>query len=215
MSKFRPYARKADEIAKSAFATYKTAESAYNHAAEQRQKFPMRSGAVDAEYAEKSARFEANYQRAKLELDNAKATLRAKNDELKAIRQQLSAAVSAEYAAMPDLIDSNTIELLKCGILCADEFSRLYSDFQRYGNNTMCRVIGKYAAEKAVLLGEKEGNSEEVRALKAIECQSLTNSGSEYLAAFDVLADAFRRTVDNSTMIDHWDALTAEIVENF
>lgn len=215
MSKFRPYARKANEIATEAFAAYRKAETAYNHAAEQRQKFPMRSGATDAEYAEKAARFEANFQKAKLDLDSAKATLSAKNDDLRAIRQQLSAAVDAEFAAKPDQIDSNTIELLKSGILTADEFAHLYADFQKYGNHTMCRLTGKYAAEKAALMGEKEGNSEEVRALKAIECQSHTNTGSQYLNAFDVLADAFRRTADNSTMIDHWDALTSEIVENF
>ena len=32
---------------------------------------------------------------------------------------------------------------------------------------------------------------------------------------FNTLLDTFRRTMNNASMIPHWDALTANIVENF
>ena len=51
--------------------------------------------------------------------------------------------------------------------------------------------------------------------LRAVAHQGSASSGKAQLDMFNTLLDTFRRTMNNASMIPHWDALTANIVENF
>ena len=80
----------------------------------------------------------------------------------------------------------------------------------------MVRLIGKYAQDAADVQAEKYGqNDDTARTLRLVSHESRKNSSSEYLKAFDYVADVYNRAVNNPGMIDHWEQLTAETVENF
>lgn len=62
------------------------------------------------------------------------------------IRNEVVKAFDGLYTAKADAIDPNTLELLKSGILTDAELYKLAE--QNKTNNTMRRIIGKYARER-------------------------------------------------------------------
>jgi hypothetical protein len=216
MSKFNGYARKVDQIAKKAFAEYRAAENALKEAKQKASEYPHRGGMVNAEYAAKSARAQADYIEAKEAFSQAKKAFESHKSEIAAIRKELAAELNDYYAADPATLDSNTLELMKTGILKPHEYTKLMNEAQAAGNYTMQRMIAKYASEAAEAEGKRSGeNSETARELRAISYTATQNAGGDHLRAFDVLADVYDRAVNNPGMIDHWDELTAETTENF
>lgn len=98
------------------------------------------------------------------------------------------------------------------GMLSADEYARL---LQSATNTTMQRVIRHYAAQAAVDLAKKYGDSDQrAREMRAVSFEYGDEIGNK-LAQFDVLSDVFRRATNNPGMIDHWEELTGEITEGF
>lgn len=216
MSRFNSYARKADEIAKTAFEEYRKTEAAYRKAEETAKQYPPRHGVVDAQYAAKSARAQADFLEAKEAYRKAKSVFAEHETEFKAIRSELAAEIESAYSVDPAQLDNNTLELLKSGILTGSEYAKLLNAAQAAGNPTMVRLIGKYAQDAADAAAAKYGQSDRAAAeLRAIAYQSKTNTGSAHLDAFDYMADVFHRCTNNPGMIDHWDELTAQAVQNF
>lgn len=216
MSNFNKYARKVDEIAKAAFEEYRKAEKTLAAAEEKARQYPQRHGVVDAQYAAKSARAQADVLEAREAMRSAKRTFESHKSELAAIRKELASEIEDAFSVDPAKLDGNTLELLKSGILNASEYAKLMREAQAAGNPTMVRMIGKYAEDAAAARGEKYGqNDETARTLRAVSYESRQNTGSEHLKAFDYMADVYNRAVNNPGMIDHWGELTAETVENF
>jgi hypothetical protein len=215
MSKFNSYARKVNDIATAAFEEYRKTEQAYKKAEEQAKKYPQRMGLVDAQYAAKSARAQADFLEAKEEYRKAKATLESHKSEIAALRKKLAAELDDHYAADPAALDSNTLELMKSGVLKANEYAKLLEKAQSDGNYTMARMIAKYAGDAAKQRGSEYGqNDEQARTLRAISYTANQNNGNDTLQAFDLMADVYSRATNNPGMIDHWGELTGNALEN-
>ena len=216
MSKFNSYAKKVDEMAKAAFEAYRKAEAAYKKAEEKAREYPQRQGMVNAEYAAKSARAQADYLEAKAAFDAAKRAFASHTSEIQAMRKDLAADLEKEYSVNPAALDSATLELLKSGIMNAGEYTKLLEQAKAANNPTMVRMIGKYAADAAKARGESHGmNDREAQALRMAEYNSRTYTGGDRLEAFDNMVSLYHRCTNNPGMIDHWGEFTAETVENF
>ena len=215
MGKFNSYGKKINEIAAAAFEDYRKAEAAYKKAEEQRNKYPQRMGMVDAEYAAKSARAQADFLEAKEAFTKAKNGLQSHNAEIAALRKQLVAELDDHYAADPAKLDGGTLELLKSGILKPNEYAKLMNEASASGNHTMARMIAKYAENAAADVGKRYGeNSEQARELRAIGYAANRNNGSDTLGAFDVMAEVYSRTSNNPAMMSAWGELTDAAAES-
>ena len=214
MGKFNSYGKKVNEIATAAFEEYRKAEAAYKKAEEQARQYPQRGGMVNAEYAAKSARAQADFLEAKEAFKKAKETFSGHNREIAALRKELAAELDAHYSADPAALDGNTLELLKSGVLKTSEYKRLLDKATGDGNYTMARMIAKYAGDAAADMGKRYGdNSAEAREMRAISYTAQQNNGGDTLAAFDVMADVYSRATNNPGMIDHWAELTTDAAE--
>lgn len=216
MSKLRNYMIKAEAIAKDALAKIQKADADLR-TAEQRRKENRapRTGMVDAEVMARAARAEADYAEAKATYEKCCRELPAATlSSLSAIRRDLSAALGDEYSADPSAIDTHILELLKCGVLRPDEYARLANG----ANDTMKRIIGRYAATAADEAAKKYGAGDQrVMELRAIAMQgdSTADAVGDKLAAFDALVQTFQTSAGNVSMIGDWDGLTGPIVEAF
>jgi hypothetical protein len=216
MSKFNSYAKKLNEQAKAAFEEYRKAEAAYKKAEEQAKAYPQRNGFVDAQYAAKSARAQADYIEAKQAYETARRVFRNSDTQFNGMRKELAAAIEDAYSADPAQLDSNALELTKSGIMSASEYAKLLEQAKAANNPTMVRMIGKYAGEAAKAREESHGqNDNEVQALRVVGHNSRSYTGGDRLEAFDNMVSLYHRCTNNPAMIDHWDEFTAETVENF
>lgn len=215
MSKFNVFAKKLDEQARASFKAYLDAESAFKEAEQAAKDYPQRSG-VSSEYQAKAARAQADLIVSKQKYDEARRTFRESDRQFNNLRRDLEAAVSDAYAADPGQLDANTLELLKSGILRADEYSRLIEKAKAEGNATMVRMIGRYVEQAADTRGKKYGTiDKEAAALRAAGYQCKAYTGADQLDTFDALESVYRRCTNNPALISSWDNLTAEAVENF
>ena len=214
MSRFNEYARKADAYAKAVFEEYAEAESKLKAAESKRNAFPRKNG-LGYEYDAKSARYEAEYQEAKAEYEKLRREMRDyKADGFKPIRKELESAIADAFAANPEHLDANTMELLKSGIMSADEYNRLMSKATADNNPTMVRVIAKYAKDRADQ-ADADRNTDAARAFRAVAYNGNSVNGNAYLETFDAMASCFSRCMKNTALMNHWDELCSEIVENF
>ena len=214
MSKFNSYARKVNDIATAAFEEYRKTEQAYKKAEEQARQYPQRMGMIDAQYAAKSARAQADFLEAKEAYRKAKGVLESHKSEIAALRKELIAELDDHYAADPAALDSATLELLKSGILKPNEYAKLMDAATGRGNHTMERMIAKYAGDAAADVGKKYGdNSEQARTLRAISYTADQNNGNDTLQAFDLMAEVYSRTSKNPAMMDAWGELTDAAAE--
>ena len=215
MSRFNTYVQQVNDIAQASFeqiskaeAAYKDAESKYNA-----NKRPARGAwHADAATMAKAARAEANYHEAKEAYDKLSRSLPDQTRaEVAKIRSALEKAVTDFYAADPKAIDTNTMELLKSGILKPAEYARLFDAAGNGDNATMCRLIAQ-AAENAVANAKDDNDA---RQLRYIANKGRNVSGKPYMDAFDSLADTLDRSLRRPYLIKSWDELTANILENF
>lgn len=215
MSRFNTYVQQVNDIAQTSFeqiqkaeAAYKDAESKYNA-----NKRPARGAwHADAATMAKAARAEANYHEAKEAYDKLSRSLPDQTRaEVAKIRSALEKAVTDFYAADPKAIDTNTMELLKSGILKPAEYARLFDAADNGDNATMCRLIAQ-AAENAVANAKDDNDA---RQLRYIANKGRNVSGKPYMDAFDSLADTLDRSLRRPYLIKSWDELTANIRENF
>ena len=216
MSKFNGYAKKPDEQARAAFKAYRDAEAAYKKAEQKAREYPQRNGMVNADYAAKSARAQADFLEAKQAYETARRTFRESDTQFNAMRRELAAAIDDAYSADPAQLDTATLELLKSGILTGSEYAKLLEQAKAASNPTMVRMIGRYAGEAAKARGESHGmNDREATALRMAEYNSRSYTGGDRLQAFDNMVELYHRCTNNPAMIDHWDRFTAETIEKF
>ena len=214
MSRFNEYARKADAYAKAVFEEHAAAESKLKAAESKRNAFPRKNG-LGYEYDAKSARFEAEYQEAKAEYEKLRREMRDyKADGFKPIRKELETAISDAFAANPEHLDMATLELVRSGILSANEYSRLIDKAIEAGNPTMVRVLSQYASNRAAE-ATQANDTDTARAFRAVAYQGNSVNGNSYLEAFDAMTSCFNRCMKNTALMSHWDELNGEIVENF
>lgn len=216
MSKFNTYARRLDNIARETFADFRAVEATYRAAEKNRRAIPQKEGIVSAEYVAKSARVHADFIEAEAAYRKGKRTLEERMDELQSIRGELAQAVENEFSADPTKLDMATLELLKSGIMSEDEIVRLAHSAMNENNATMARLIGKYAKERADAMKSDSGRDEPAaQSLRVVAAECQQYNGSAWLDAFDYLTDVYRRTVRTPSLIDRWDEMTAQTIENF
>lgn len=214
MSKFSSYGKRVDEIARTAFVKYVEAESSLKQAEADVKKYPQRGGMVDYEYAARSARAQADLAGAREALHKAQLDMSACVNSAANIRQELAAALEAEYSADPEQIDAGVLELLKTGILRPAEYAKLMNAATEAGNTTMSRLISRYASDAAEKAAEKYGQSDQrATELRAVAYHGNIDPTGSKLETFDVLMEALRRTANNPSMISHWGELTSPIIE--
>lgn len=213
MGKFRSYGLKADRIAREAFEKINKAEATVKNAENMVKKYPERHGWVDGEYAAKSARFKADFLEAQAKLKVAQGEMVEAGKRIAGVRAELAEAVNAEFSAKASEVDAATMELLRSGVLQVDEYDRLMSDYERAGNKTMTRIVGKYAAELAEVEVKKLGGEDRARQLRTIAYKGERDTGDGVMGLFDVIQEVFARATDNHHMIPHWDELTHRSLE--
>lgn len=126
-------------------------------------------------------------------------------------RAALAAAIKAENTATPDGIDQNGLELLKSGILTADDMESLVSKYD--GNPTMLRLAGKYAKEMADTM--KDPSDAPARARLYGICAAVKDGEGRAMRAFDTLVSIADRCINNPLIADKWEQLTENAVEDF
>lgn len=218
MSEFNEYAKQVDEIARASFKEYETAADALKKAEDQVSSLRREYHSVNSpQYAAKSTRAQADYLEAMEGLKKAKKSLGEREKEISALRQNLSDAVAKRFVADPASLDSNTMELLKSGILKSNEYESLMKNALQTGNHTMARMIGKYAEKEAQAEDKRHGgNTPTARHLRQIAYMASVCNGGYIMQNFDTIADVYHRATRNpGSMIKMWDELTSEIVANF
>lgn len=216
MSEFNIFAKRLDEAFRKSCSEYNAAFHALECAQQaSRDANAWRPGDSAEEKQVRTAR-------AALKLHDAEATFNEVSarvwDNFKAtrrtIRAELEQAVRTADIVNPDAINSNALELMKSGVMTSDDYAAFV---KKYGNNhTMLRLISHYSAAAA----KAQDGSSEATALNSISdaCQSWKGKA---LQKFDDLSDycgniTGREEPDEvSGMIEKWDELSLNSVENF
>lgn len=141
--------------------------------------------------------------------------------QIQASRSLLEQDVRISSTVDPDDVDTNTIELLKSGVLGADDYYSLVDKFDN--NQTMLRLIAKYAKEAAAV-AETNGDSQTRMALNVL-CSEIGNGKNKTMRAFDDLCQMSKycsgraggRYSDNHAinMAEKWEQLSGAAVEGF
>lgn len=214
MSNFKSYAERVNSIARSAIDNYieardkkQKAEARYK---EESNPYKDPTG-TNYRQQSKAARAKADLLEAEQALREAQKFMQDETASINAVGRELQEAVYREYAAKGEEVDLATLELLKSGILKSQEYFTLYETARGNGNNTMMRLIGKYADEAA----DKAPTRELQERLHTLYNIASVTPGKEYMDAFSVLEDAYSRTANNPSMIDRWDEMTAAAIKFF
>ena len=215
MSNFNTYVQQVNDVAQATFEEIQKTETAYKNAEAKYNANKRPAHGVwntDAATIAKYARIEADYHEAKNAYDTMRRTLpEQKTAEIAQIRSNLEKAVNDFYAAKPEQLDANVMELLKSGILKPAEYARLMDAADQADNATMVRIIAQYAENAAANAKDEDA----ARALRAVGYKGRNVSGKPYMENFDVMADCFQRCMRNTAMIKLWDELTGNIRNNF
>lgn len=216
MSNYSKYAKQFAAKAISALDEYKNAKNALDEAQKNKKKLPV-AVSPDPAIALEQAQAEMNIASARARLNAATNALGVTRREFLDVRGELMDAVTADYSANPADVDSNTLELLKSGIMRSNEYARLLDKAVKDGNVTMARLIGKYAEDAAVQRENNRlyGHDSEAMALRSVSTSSSAYNGNEYIDSFDVLVDIFDRCSANVYMIDQFEELAMPIVKSF
>lgn len=208
MSKFNSYAKRLNEAAKEAFEKYQKAEKAYQAAEQARTRLPWNAT------QEQKTLAEARIIEARNDLKKAQEAFTAGRTVMDGARAELVKDLGRAYTANPEDIDPNTMELLKSGILTPGEYVKLANGAISSGNNTMLRLIGSYA-EKYGEANREALSMEERGALYGVSSRAKGSTGAAELSNYDTLVSIFDRCANNPGIINRWDELTSEMVENF
>ena len=204
-----------EELTRSTFEEITRIENEYRQAEQRRKETPQRTGFVDAGYAAKAARAEADYLAARDSYNSMKRDLPGKSREkLAAIRREYAQEVAQRYAVDPSKLDMGMLELLKSGIMKPGEYSSMMEEAQKAGNTTMTRLIARYASEAAEAVERKYGDgSPQARELRAVGYSGNIDPGAAALEAFDGVAEIFNRCIGNPSMIPMWGELAEPLLE--
>lgn len=224
MSQYNKYAQRLDTA-------FKTAREEYMEAWNQLQAAQKANTDAQARRAETyRGENDLRRQRAKAALLEAEHTFKAAESRVwaefdrqkEAIRRDLESEVRATSTVDPDAIDTNALELLKSGILTADD---IFSMANKYDNNiTMLRLISKTAKE----LADDKNTDSKTRGQLYVLCNQIGNGKNSTMRNFADLAEisnycsgrgggGTQRTNPSHTvaMAGKWEELSGNAVENF
>lgn len=221
MTKYNQYAKKLDNA-------FKTARDEFSTAYNNWQKAKQDNDAAQA-WREETYKGENELRRqiAKADLLKAEQALRAAEtrvwadfDRQKAtIRADLEKAVRVNSTADPDAVDANALELLKSGILTADDYFALVDKYD--DNPTMLRLIAKQAKAAA---DDKDADPKMRGALYMLSDQC-SNGKNSIVRNFDDLcrisdycsgrAGGRYNSDHAATMAGTWEQLSGAAVEGF
>ena len=212
MSKYNYFAKALD-------AAFKVARQEY---VEAWSKFQAAQNARGQGDAMQRQRAELKYQQAELDFKEAEARIWPEFNRRRAeLRIKLERELRGDNAANPDAIDPNGMELLKSGILSADDF---YSLVEKYDDNpTMLRFVARYAKEAADDMDRTQAKDRGALYQLAQVC---SQGQGRTMRAWDDLSHIVdycsgqargRRDTPTHTisMGKWWEQLSGEIVENF
>ena len=224
MSQYNKYAQRLDTA-------FKTAREEYMEAWNQLQAAQKANTDAQAWRAETyRGENDLRRQRAKAELLEAEHTFKATESRVwaefdrqkEAIRRDLESDVRASSTVDPDAIDANALELLKSGILTADD---IFSMVNKYDSNlTMLRLISKTAKE----LADDKNTDAKTRGQLYVLCSQIGNGKNSTMRNFSDLVEisnycsgrgggGTQRTTPAHTvaMAGKWEELASTAVENF
>ena len=224
MSKYNEYAQRLD-------VAFKTAREEYMEAWNQLQAAQKAERDAQAWRAETyRGENDLRRQRAKAELLEAEHTFKATESRVwaefdrqkEAIRRELESDVRASSTVDPDAIDANALELLKSGILTADDVFSLVNKYD--ANVTMLRLISKHAKE----LADDKNTDAKTRGQLYVLCSQIGNGKNSTTRNFSDLVEisnycsgrgggGTQRTTPAHTvaMAGKWEELASTAVENF
>ena len=224
MSKYNQYAKRLDTA-------FKTAREEYMEAWNKLQAAQKANTDAQAWRAETyRGENDLRRQRTRAQLLEAEHTFKAAESRVWAefdrqkeeIRRDLESEVRATSTVDPDAIDTNALELLKSGILTADD---IFSMVDKYDSNiTMLRLISKTAKE----LADDKNTDTATRGQLYMLCSRIRNGRNSTMRNFDDLVEIsnycsgrgggglHRATPAHTTaMSEKWEELTGAAVENF
>lgn len=224
MSKYNQYAKRLDTAFKTAREEYKEAWNKLQAA--QKANTDAQAWRAETYRGENDLR----RQRARAQLLEAEHTFKAAESRVWAefdrqkeeIRRDLESEVRATSTVDPDAIDTNALELLKSGILTADD---IFSMVDKYDSNiTMLRLISKTAKE----LADDKSTDTATRGQLYMLCSRIRNGRNSTMRNFDDLVEIsnycsgrgggglHRATPAHTTaMSEKWEKLTSAAIENF
>ena len=224
MSKYNEYAQRLD-------VAFKTSREEYMEAWNQLQAAQKAERDAQAWRAETyRGENDLRRQRAKAELLEAEHTFKATESRVwaefdrqkEAIRRELESDVRASSTVDPDAIDANALELLKSGILTADDVFSLVNKYD--ANVTMLRLISKHAKE----LADDKNTDAKTRGQLYVLCSQIGNGKNSTMRNFSDLVEisnycsgrgggGTQRTTPAHTvaMAGKWEELASTAVENF
>lgn len=224
MSKYNQYAKRLDTA-------FKTAREEYMEAWNKLQAAQKANTDAQAWRAETyRGENDLRRQRAKAELLEAEHTFKATESRVwaefdrqkEAIRRELESDVRASSTVDPDAIDANALELLKSGILTADDVFSLVNKYD--ANVTMLRLISKHAKE----LADDKNTDAKTRGQLYVLCSQIGNGKNSTMRNFSDLVEisnycsgrgggGTQRTTPAHTvaMAGKWEELASTAVENF
>lgn len=226
MSQYNKYAQRLDTA-------FKTAREEYMEAWNQLQAAQKANTDAQAWRAETyRGENDLRRQRAKAELLEAEHTFKATESRVwaefdrqkEAIRRDLESNVRASSTVDPDAIDANALELLKSGILTADD---IFSMVNKYDSNLtmllfiICKLL-------CGLADDKQHTDAKTRGLLYTLCNQIGNGKNSTMRNFDDLVEisnycsgrgggGLHRTTPAHTaaMAGKWEELSGNAVENF
>ena len=214
MSKFNHFAKELDEAFRAARGEYTAVYSELTKAKERASEAGL--DAVKQQIATLQLQEAENKMRT--ETKRIWAAFDAKAAEL---RSAWANEVQASKCVDPTAVDAAGVELMKSGIMTADDYFALATKYD--GNSTMLRLLSKYAANAAA----DEDNRKDRAALITLSRDCANGTGTT-LRAWDDLMTAVnycsgRGGTGNKrqtpsvvvSMGEWWDQLSGEIVENF
>lgn len=224
MRQYNKYAQRLDTAFKTAREKYMEAWNQLQAA--QKANTDAQAGRAETYRGENDLR----RQRAKAALLEAEHTFRAAESRVwaefdrqkEAIRRDLESEVWASSTVDPDAIDANALELLKSGILTADD---VFSLVDKYDSNiTMLRLISKTAKE----LADDKNTDAKTRGQLYVLCSQIGNGKNSTMRNFSDLVEisnycsgrgggGTQRTTPAHTvaMAGKWEELASTAVENF
>ena len=207
MGRFNEYAQRVNGTVYSYFEAHEKAAAALEKAEIAKKLTPVRVGVgmVNAEYAAKAARAEADFLEANNQYNAITRNAAEKTrNELANIRAELEKAIDKVYGVDPSKVDMATIELLKSGILKPSEYAHLIESAEKNENFVMVRVIAKHIES----LAKSEKDESRAKELRALAIKASRATGSDYMQAFEFMADLYERCVRTPRLFQDWDRLT-------
>lgn len=220
MGKYNEYGRRVEKIIKEAFADLQKATDAYEKAREDRGRNPKKTGwGVTLEQQIKAQQAELAYRQAEENLRKAKRVYHDKLAKIQEIREELKTAVAEDLLIDPKALDRNTVDILASGLCSPREVVRLY---EKAESPTMKRYIANFAKNEAQRIDKdklmdpvKKAEGRSMLYKISSDTRELTDAeDTDALRSFDVLSFVAERAINNPTMIEKWDELTENALEN-